>query len=202
MIAKERIIGSKEFYKRVSQVVEILGLSKVVVNGSLCIVEKRLIDMVESLDYCSNVIAPNLQYFMLTELVARLYELSHRVAREILVGVDTGVSMAYAVIVDGVLLDWGQLYDLEAFLDELHSIMCMFKARKKSVKMGINNRYILDVGKPRCYKLEFVDESKTNEKSLYLEKILNGFKVSKHVRSAIAIALRKGVEVKALEDVN
>ena len=195
-MAKERIIGSKEFYKRVSQIVKILGLSKVVVNKNLCIVEKRLVDMAESLDYCSNVIAPNSQHFMLTELVARLYELSHRAAREILVGVDTGVSMAYAVIVDGVLLDWGQLYDLGAFLDELYSVMCMFKARKKSVKIGING-YVLDVNKSQCYKLEYVDENGTNEKSLYLERILNGFKVSKHVRSAIAIALRKGVEVRS-----
>ena len=195
-MAKERIIGSKEFYKRVSQIVKILGLSKVVVNKNLCIVEKRLVDMAESLDYCSNVIAPNSQHFMLTELVARLYELSHRAAREILVGVDTGVSMAYAVIVDGVLLDWGQLYDLGAFLDELYSVMCMFKARKKSVKIGING-YVLDVNKSQCYKLEYVDENGTNEKSLYLKRILNGFKVSKHVRSAIAIALRKGVEVRS-----
>jgi len=195
-MAKERIIGSKEFYKRVSQIVEILGLSKVVVNKNLCIVEKRLVDMAESLDYCSNVIAPSSQHFMLTELVARLYELSHRAAREILVGVDTGVSMAYAVIVDGVLLDWGQLYDLGAFLDELYSVMCMFKARKKSVKIGING-YVLDVNESQCYKLEYVDENGTNEKSLYLERILNGFKVSKHVRSAIAIALREGVEVRS-----
>lgn len=195
-MAKERIIGSKEFYKRVSQIVEVLGLSKVVVNKNLCIVEKRLVDMAESLDYCSNVIAPSSQHFMLTELVARLYELSHRAAREILVGVDTGVSMAYAVIVDGVLLDWGQLYDLGAFLDELYSVMCMFKARKKSVKIGING-YVLDVNESQCYKLEYVDENGTNEKSLYLERILNGFKVSKHVRSAIAIALRKGVEVRS-----
>jgi len=197
LIAKERIIGSKEFYKRVSKIVEVLGLSKVIVDRDLCIVEKRLIDIAKSLNYCSNIIAPSLQYFMLTELVAKLYELSHRVAREILIGVDTGVSMAYAIMVDGVLLDLGQLYDLKAFLNELHSVMCVFKARRKSVKVGINNGYILSIGEPQCYRLEYVDESKTNEKSLYLEKILNGFKVSKHVRSAIAIALRKGVEVKS-----
>ncbi|HIC99529.1 MAG TPA: hypothetical protein EYP08_07890, partial [Pyrodictiaceae archaeon] len=198
MTVKERIIGSKEFYERVSKIVEILGFSRVVASRSLCIVEKELMSMAESLNYCSNIIVSSSQYFMLTELVVKLYKLSQRRIREILVGVDTGVSMAYAVIVDGVLLDWGQLHNLNHFIDELHNLMCVLEARKKSVKIGVNgNRYMLDVSKSQCYNLEYVDENGTNEKSLYLERIVDGFKVSKHVRSAIAIALRKGIEVKS-----
>ena len=194
-----RIIGSREFYERVVRAVEVLGLSKVITDKNICVVEEKLVDIARSLEYCSNIITSSLRYFMLTELVAKLYKFSHRIAREIVVGVDTGVSMAYAVILDGVLLDWGQLYSLETFFDELYNIMCMLKARKRSVKVGINgSKHVLNVGASQCYRLEYVDENKTNEKSLYLEKIVSGLKVSRHVRSAIAIALRKGVEVKSV----
>jgi len=198
-MVEKRIIGGREFYERVARAVEVLGLSKIVIDRNICIVEEKLVDMARSLEYCSNIVTSSLRYFMLTELIAKLYKFSHRIAREIVVGVDTGVSMAYAVIVDGVLLDWGQLYSLETFFDELYSVMCVFRARKRSVKIGINgNKYVLNIGASRCYRLEYVDENRTNEKSLYLEKIVNGFKVSRHVRSAIAIALRKGVEVRSV----
>ena len=117
----------------------------------------------------------------------------------LLIGVDPGENMGFAVIGDGVFIKGRTFRKIKDLIREIENTMNNLLFIKCKIKVGSRSRYsekilteVLKIRKPNV-TVEVVDE-KTVPRTIP-RFILKGTKIPKDVISAVNIAFAKGVEV-------
>ncbi len=118
----------------------------------------------------------------------------------LVVGVDLGSKIAYAVFADNLLISVGVTLDLNNFLATLGKLRRALKPSKAVIKIGLpgsDELYqlllkLLKAALEYGYEAYIIDESKTTVKPLPRFKGLKNVKTTKDINAAVNIALRDG----------
>ncbi|MCD6340580.1 MAG: hypothetical protein J7L51_01330, partial [Desulfurococcales archaeon] len=120
--------------------------------------------------------------------------------RYLVVGVDLGSKIAYAVFADNLLISVGITLDLNDFLATLSKLRTALRPSRAVIKIGLpgsDELYqlllkLLKVALRYGYEAYIIDESRTTAKPLPCFRGLKNVRTTKDINAAINIALRDG----------
>ena len=133
-------------------------------------------------------------------LITSIITGSEETTRYLVVGVDLGSKIAYAVFADNLLISVGITLDPNDFLATLSKLRRALKPSRAVIKVGLPGsdelyqlllkllRAALDYG----YEAYIIDESKTTAKPLPRFRGLKNVRTTKDINAAVNIALRDG----------